>query len=106
MSAASRLATFATVATAAVLGTVCVTVISALVLTAAPGGVQASGEVHQLPRVVVTGQVQRSEASHIAQLPRVVVTGRVVTPTTAPSPLLAKAGESTAAGATATARSF
>lgn len=96
MSTASRVSTFVTFAAAATLGTVCVTVISALVLTSAPGQVQATaGEVHQLPRVVVTGQVQRGDAVRVAQLPRVVVTGRV-TPPSSSSPLLAEGEASTA----------
>ena len=94
MSAASRTSTFLTFATAATLGTVCVTVISALVLTSAPGQVQASAEVHELPRVVVTGQVQRSDTVRIAQLPRVVVTGRITAQPGASGPLLAKGGAS------------
>ena len=64
------------------------TIVSALVLTSTQG--QARDEassaaaaraalpvvVHQLPRVVVTGRVQRAEATRIVELPRVVVTGR------------------------------
>ena len=34
--------------------------------------------VHLLPRVVVTGEVQRSQVAQIVELPRVVVTGRRV----------------------------
>jgi hypothetical protein len=53
----------------------------------------AHSEVHQLPRIVVTGQVTRSTAA--VQLPRVVVTGRrVVGPDTA----VAQADRNPAAG--------
>lgn len=64
------------------------TIVSALVLTSTQGqarddaGSAASTQrvhpvvVHQLPRVVVTGRVQRAETARIVELPRVVVTGR------------------------------
>jgi hypothetical protein len=53
-------------------------------------------EVHQLPRVVVVGQVSRSTAQPtVVQLPRVVVTGRR---TVAPDTALAQADRQPAAG--------
>lgn len=58
-------------------GTALVTIVSAVVLSSAPGQPIAQAEVPELPRVVVTGQVQRPAA--VAELPRVVVTGRVQT---------------------------
>lgn len=78
----ARRATFTT--------TLFATIVSALVLTSTQG--QARDEaargsaapsahgivVHQLPRVVVTGSVQRTETARVVELPRVVVTGRRV----------------------------
>jgi hypothetical protein len=71
--------TTASIRTAAALfaGTALVTIVSAVVLSSAPGLPIAQAEVYELPRVVVTGQVQR--ATPVAELPRVVVTGRVQT---------------------------
>ena len=69
----------ASIRTAAALfvGTALVTIVSAVVLSAAPGQPIAHADLPELPRVVVTGQVQRATA--VAELPRVVVTGRVQT---------------------------
>lgn len=69
----------ASIRTAAALfvGTALVTIVSAVVLTSAPGQPIARADVPELPRVVVTGQVQRTAV--VAELPRVVVTGRVQT---------------------------
>ena len=61
-------------------GTALVTIVSAVVLSSAPGQPIARAEVHELPRVVVTGHVQR--AMPVAELPRVVVTGRMQTAAT------------------------
>ncbi len=73
--------TTASIRTAALFaGTALVTIVSAVVLGSAPGQPIAQAEVHELPRVVVTGQVQR--ATPVAELPRVVVTGRVQTAAT------------------------
>lgn len=72
----------ASIRTAAALfaGTALVTIVSAVVLSTAPGQPIAQVEVPQLPRVVVVGEVQR--ADRVATLPRVVVTGRVQTAAT------------------------
>ncbi|MBL8301449.1 MAG: hypothetical protein JNM26_01615 [Ideonella sp.] len=69
----------ASIRTAAALfvGTALVTIVSAVVLTSAPGQPIARADVPELPRVVVTGPVQRTAV--VAELPRVVVTGRVQT---------------------------
>ena len=45
---------------------------------APPAAFSTAVVVHQLPRVVVTGEVQRSQVAQIVELPRVVVTGRRV----------------------------
>jgi hypothetical protein len=90
-------------------GTALATVASALVLSSLDSGpvvvhelprVVVTGEVQrvttqvvQLPRVVVTGQVQRA-APQVAQLPRVVVTGHRVDSATA----MAQAGRIAASG--------
>jgi hypothetical protein len=58
------------------------TVLTALVLGSTSGQAGEAPVVHQLPRVVVTGQVQRATPV-IAELPRVVVTGTVQTPRSA-----------------------
>lgn len=54
--------------------TVLATLASAVILSAAD---PAPMVVHDLPRVVVTGQVQRDVIAQVVQLPRVVVTGQV-----------------------------
>lgn len=60
------------------------------------GAAQSHHEVHQLPRVVVVGQVTRSAAAPtVVQLPRVVVTGRRVV---APDTAVAQADRHPAAG--------
>jgi hypothetical protein len=64
-----------------VVATLFATVVTAVVLTGSHGSVQAGSRavaakaVVELPRVVVTGKVQRS-APVVAELPRVVVIGR------------------------------
>ena len=60
--------------TALAASTAFATVVTVLVLGSTSGQAGQATVVHQLPRVVVTGQVQRS-ATVIAELPRVVVTG-------------------------------
>jgi hypothetical protein len=55
------------------------TVITALVLSSASSQAEVSTQVHQLPRVVVTGKVVRPAATPLMiELPRVVVTGRKI----------------------------
>ncbi|MEO8279968.1 MAG: hypothetical protein ABI564_09775 [Ideonella sp.] len=72
----SRTVTFATF-TAAAAGFL---VGGALAMTSRTEQSSATGSavavVHQLPRVVVTGQLQRVAVAQIVELPRVVVTGR------------------------------
>ncbi len=60
------------------------------------GASPALHEVHQLPRVVVVGQVSRSTATQtVVQLPRVVVTGRRAA---VPDTAVAQADRTPAAG--------
>lgn len=62
--------------TALAAGTAFAALVTALVLGSTSGQAGEAPVVHQLPRVVVTGQVQRATPV-IAELPRVVVTGTV-----------------------------
>ena len=79
-----RIATFATLAIAAGLAALFAALVSAQLFTAPDGPTQVPDKlstrtaevVHQLPRVVVTGTVQRTQTAQIVELPRVVVTGR------------------------------
>lgn len=67
-------------------GTLFASFISALVLSSTSTGVgarevklparAAQTVVHQLPRVVISGQVRRVAPAPVVELPRVVVTGR------------------------------
>lgn len=57
------------------------TVVSALVVLSSLDA--ATPTVHELPRVVVTGQVLRDQGPRIVELPRVVVTGQRVPADTA-----------------------
>ena len=57
----------------AVAATAFASIATAVMVTTAPAKV-----VYELPRVVVTGKVQRVEVAQITQLPRMVVTGRRV----------------------------
>jgi hypothetical protein len=83
--------------TALAIGTTLATLVSAVVLsTLAPAETLV---VHELPRVVVTGQVQRDAAPRVVELPRVVVTGRRVDSTGTPaSTAMAQAGRIAASG--------
>lgn len=71
----SRITTLVTFAAASI-------VMAGLTLTSvaspyrAPLAAVTTDTVYQLPRVVVTGQLQRAQVAQIVELPRVVVTGR------------------------------
>lgn len=62
--------------TALATGTALAALVTALGLGTTSGPAGDAPQVHTLPRVVVTGQVQRATPV-IAELPRVVVTGQI-----------------------------
>lgn len=78
--------------TALAAGTAFATLMSALVVLSTQD--TATPTVHELPRVVITGQVVRDEAPRIVQLPRVVITGQRTPADTA----MAQAGRASADG--------
>lgn len=75
MTSSSHTATIVTFAAASI-------VMAGLTLTTVaspyrtPLATATADTVYQLPRVVVTGRVQRAHVAEVVELPRVVVTGR------------------------------